>query len=159
MHLGNIYLILMDGRILRDSMDMLSWRNNKLLFVIIEVIPIDMAKTSEVIVMEKLCPRFEKAMGILSTRWVGLILFELLDGTKRFSEVEASLPISGRLLSDRLKLLEKEGIVVRKVYSEFPVRIEYCLSEKGRRLEPVIRAIQTWAEENIPPEDKERQAK
>ncbi|MFD1064587.1 winged helix-turn-helix transcriptional regulator [Oceanobacillus locisalsi] len=99
--------------------------------------------------MTQLCPRFEKAMVLLSTRWVGLILFELLKGAKRFSEMETDLPISGRLLSDRLKLLEKEGIVKRNIYSEFPVRIEYTLSEKGKALEPVITDIQRWAEEYI----------
>ncbi|WP_085993964.1 winged helix-turn-helix transcriptional regulator [Oceanobacillus senegalensis] len=105
--------------------------------------------------MEKLCPRFEKAMGLLSTRWVGLILFELLEGTKRFSEMESDLPISGRLLSDRLKMLEKEGIVERNIYSEFPVRIEYSLSEKGKALEPVIKEIQNWAEDNVTMEEVE----
>lgn len=99
--------------------------------------------------MEELCPRFEKAMGLISTRWVGLILFDLLKGTKRFSEMEADLPISGRLLSDRLKMLEKEEIVERNVYSEFPVRIEYSLSEKGLELEPVIREIQNWANNHV----------
>lgn len=108
--------------------------------------------------MEKLCPRFEKAMGLLSTRWVGLILFDLLKGTKRFSEMEADLPISGRLLSDRLKLLEKEGIVERNIYSEFPVRIEYSLSDKGRSLEPVIKEIQSWAEDNISEEEVKEQS-
>ncbi|MFC3039898.1 winged helix-turn-helix transcriptional regulator [Virgibacillus xinjiangensis] len=103
--------------------------------------------------MDNLCPRFEKAMGLLSTRWVGLILFDLLKGTKRFSEMEADLPISGRLLSDRLKMLEKEGIVERTIYSEFPVRIEYSLSDKGRALEPVIRDIQDWAEAHITQEE------
>ena len=102
---------------------------------------------------ETLCPRFEKAMELLSKRWVGLILFDLLKGTKRFSEMEADLPISGRLLSDRLKMLEKEGIVERKVYSEFPVRIEYSLSEKGRALEPVIRESQSWADKHVKPEE------
>lgn len=106
---------------------------------------------------QNLCPRFEKAMELLSKRWVGLILFDLLKGTKRFSEMEADLPISGRLLSDRLKMLEKEGIVERKVYSEFPVRIEYSLSEKGRALEPVIREIQSWADEHITPEEVEKE--
>lgn len=108
---------------------------------------------------EILCPRFEKAMGLLSTRWVGLILFDLLKGTKRFSEMEADLPISGRLLSDRLKMLEKEGIVERNIYSEFPVRIEYSLSDKGRALEPVIREIQSWADGHITPEEVAEDAK
>lgn len=96
-----------------------------------------------------LCPRFEKAMELVSKRWVGLILSELLKGTRRFSEMEASLPVSGRLLSDRLKLLEKEDIVARSVYSEYPVRIEYSLTDKGKSLKPVIEELQSWAEDWI----------
>ncbi|MFB4169849.1 winged helix-turn-helix transcriptional regulator [Virgibacillus sp. JSM 102003] len=103
--------------------------------------------------MSDLCPRFENAMEIISKRWVGLILFELLEGTKRFSEMEADLPISGRLLSDRLKLLEQKEIIKRNIYSEFPVRIEYSLSEKGKALEPVIREIQHWADDWVSMED------
>ncbi|MBP1948931.1 winged helix-turn-helix transcriptional regulator [Virgibacillus litoralis] len=103
--------------------------------------------------MSDLCPRFENAMEIISKRWVGLILFELLEGTKRFSEMEADLPISGRLLSDRLKLLEQKEIIERNIYSEFPVRIEYSLSEKGKALEPVIQEIQHWADDWVSMED------
>ncbi|SDQ11818.1 transcriptional regulator, HxlR family [Virgibacillus subterraneus] len=103
--------------------------------------------------MSDLCPRFENAMEIISKRWVGLILFELLEGTKRFSEMEADLPISGRLLSDRLKLLEQKDIIERNIYSEFPVRIEYSLSEKGKALEPVIQEIQHWADDWVSIED------
>lgn len=93
-----------------------------------------------------LCPRFEQAMEVISKRWVGLILSELLKGTRRFSEMETQLPVSGRLLSDRLKLLVKEGIAERTVYSEYPVRIEYSLTEKGEALKPVISELQNWAE-------------
>ncbi len=103
--------------------------------------------------MSDLCPRFENAMEIISKRWVGLILFELLEGTKRFSEMESDLPISGRLLSDRLKLLEQKEIIERNIYSEFPVRIEYSLSAKGKALEPVIREIQHWADDWVSMED------
>ncbi|MGP4106232.1 winged helix-turn-helix transcriptional regulator [Virgibacillus sp. L01] len=103
--------------------------------------------------MSDLCPRFENAMEIISKRWVGLILFELLEGTKRFSEMEADLPISGRLLSDRLKLLEQKEIIERNIYSEFPVRIEYSLSEKGKALKPVIQEIQHWADDWVSMED------
>ena len=100
-----------------------------------------------------LCPRFEKVMELISKRWVGLILSELLNGTRRFSEIEANLPVSGRLLSDRLKLLEKEGIVTRSVYSDYPVRIEYSLTEKGESLRPVIEELQTWADEWVSMEE------
>jgi len=93
----------------------------------------------------QLCPKFEEAMHLLSKRWVGLVLSELLKGPRRFSEMEANLPISGRLLSDRLKMLEKENIVMRSVYTEYPVRIEYTLTPKGEALEPVIQAIKQWS--------------
>ncbi|WP_407269175.1 winged helix-turn-helix transcriptional regulator [Radiobacillus sp. PE A8.2] len=107
--------------------------------------------------MQQLCPRFEKAMQLFSKRWVGLILFELLDGSKRFSEMETELPVSGRLLSERLKLLEQELIVERKVYSEFPVRIEYTLTDKGKALEPVIREIKNWSENWVSQNEIEQQ--
>lgn len=97
--------------------------------------------------MKELCPRFEKAMEIFSKRWVGLILFELLEGPKRFSEMESELPVSGRLLSDRLKMLEQEDIISREIYSEFPVRVEYTLTDKGKAMSPVINEIKTWSEQ------------
>jgi DNA-binding HxlR family transcriptional regulator len=94
-----------------------------------------------------LCPKFEKAMRILSQRWSGLIIYQLLSGPQRFCTIESSLPVSGRLLSERLKDLEQEGIVKRDVYPETPVRIEYSLTEKGRSLEPVLKEIEKWSQE------------
>ncbi|MFB6467097.1 winged helix-turn-helix transcriptional regulator [Cytobacillus sp. Hz8] len=96
-----------------------------------------------------LCPRFEKAMNILGQRWTGLIIYQLISGPQRFCHIESSLPISGRLLSERLKSLEKEGIVKRDVYPETPVRIEYSLTEKGRSLEPVLRELEKWSNQWI----------
>jgi len=95
---------------------------------------------------EKICPKFEKAVSILNKRWTALIIFQLLQGAQRFCQIESSIGISGRVLSEHLKLLEKEGIVIRKVYDETPVRIEYSLSEKGQALEATLREIQKWAE-------------
>jgi DNA-binding HxlR family transcriptional regulator len=95
----------------------------------------------------QLCPKFEKAMQLLGKRWTGLVLYQLLFGCQRFSEIESALPISGRLLSERLKELEEEGIVNRTVYAEVPTRVEYYLTEKGRNLKPIINEIQLWAEE------------
>src|SRR5699024_12668391 len=99
-----------------------------------------------VMTMSHLCPRFEKAMEILSKRWAGLILSELLAGAKRFSEIESDLPISERLLSERLQLLERERIMKREVYSEFQVRNESTLTEKGQALAQVIRGIKRCGE-------------
>lgn len=93
------------------------------------------------------CPKFEKAMSILGQRWTGLIIHQLLNGPQRFCTVEAAMPISARVLSERLKDLEKEGIVKRQVYPETPVRIEYSLTEKGLALKPLMNEIATWAEQ------------
>ncbi|MFE4710801.1 MULTISPECIES: helix-turn-helix domain-containing protein [Bacillales] len=98
-----------------------------------------------------LCPRLQKSMDIMGKRWTGLIIYQLLHGPQRFSTIEASLPVSGRLLSERLKDLEQEGIVLREVFPETPVRIQYSLTEKGRALESVIRDLQQWSEDWIEP--------
>ncbi|PKG22450.1 winged helix-turn-helix transcriptional regulator [Niallia nealsonii] len=84
-------------------------------------------------------------MNLLGKRWIGLIVTQLLSGKKRFSDIENSLPISGRLLSERLKELEELGVVDRKVFPEVPVRIEYLLTDKGKELEMVINSIAAWA--------------
>ncbi len=93
-----------------------------------------------------LCPRLSKAMELIGKRWTALIIYQLLEGPQRFNAIESALPISGRLLSERLKELEKEQIVERKVYSEVPVRVEYTLTDKGRSLEGAVREIETWAQ-------------
>jgi len=95
---------------------------------------------------DEVCPRFEKGMQIIGKRWSGLIVHQLIGGPQRFCNIESALPnLSGRVLSERLKELEQEGIVLRSVYPETPVRIEYSLTEKGRALEPVFREIEKWS--------------
>lgn len=99
--------------------------------------------------MEKfhMCPRFENAFELLGKRWTGLIIRTLLNGQNRFSDIEEAIPnMSARMLTERFKELEKEGIIMRKVYPETPVRIEYELTEKGRDLQSVMDEIQKWAE-------------
>ncbi|MED4227236.1 helix-turn-helix domain-containing protein [Neobacillus cucumis] len=98
----------------------------------------------------EICPRFEKAMGLLSQRWTGLVIYQLLTGSKRFCTLEASMGISGRVLSERLKELENQGIVKREVFPETPVRIEYSLTDKGLALEPIIREIEKWSQTWLP---------
>ena len=99
--------------------------------------------------MEKfhMCPRFENAFELLGKRWTGLIIRTLLSGRNRFSDIEESIPnMSARMLTERFKELEKAGIILRKVYPETPVRIEYELTEKGRELQSSMDEIQKWAE-------------
>jgi DNA-binding HxlR family transcriptional regulator len=95
---------------------------------------------------KSICPRFEKAMSILSQRWTGMIIYQLLTGPQRFCTIESSIGVSGRVLSERLKDLENEGIVKRDVIPETPVRIEYSLTEKGSALEPLMKEIENWSQ-------------
>jgi DNA-binding HxlR family transcriptional regulator len=92
------------------------------------------------------CPVYHRAIELIGRRWTGAILRILLGGPTRFSDIAGAIPgLSDRLLSERLKELEAEGIVTRTVYPETPVRIEYALTESGLALEGVIDAVSTWA--------------
>jgi DNA-binding HxlR family transcriptional regulator len=93
------------------------------------------------------CPLYHQAVELIGRRWTGAILRALLAGQTRFSEVTAVVPgLSDRLLSERLKELESQGIVTRVVIPDTPVRVEYHLTEKGRDLHAVIEAVSEWAE-------------
>ncbi|MCZ8513902.1 helix-turn-helix domain-containing protein [Paenibacillus filicis] len=86
-----------------------------------------------------------QAVQLLSKRWTIFLLDKLLEGPQRFSGMEGCLAISGRLLSERLKELEAEGLVQRNIYPETPVRVEYVLTEKGRAFKPVLDEIRNWS--------------
>jgi DNA-binding HxlR family transcriptional regulator len=93
------------------------------------------------------CPRYEHAVQLLGKRWTGLILDALMNGPRRFCEMTAAVEgLSDRVLSDRLRELETEGVVERIVFPQIPVRVEYRLTAKGLALKPVTDAIHTWAE-------------
>ena len=95
---------------------------------------------------EACCGKYHQAVELVGKRWTGAILFVLMDGPLRFSEVKVLVPdLSDRLLSERMKELESEGIVERHVIDEMPVRVEYCLTSKGRALEPAVRSLKVWA--------------
>ena len=92
------------------------------------------------------CSLYHHAVELVGKRWTGAILMVLMDGPLRFSEIGQLVPdLSDRLLSERLKELEGEGIVERRVIEEVPVRVEYCLTAKGRALEPAVRSLKVWA--------------
>ncbi len=94
-----------------------------------------------------MCPKFENAFELLGKRWTGLIIRTLLNDQNRFSDIAEAIPnMSARMLTERFKELEKEGIIIRKVYPETPVRIEYELTKKGRDLQSAMDEIQKWAE-------------
>jgi DNA-binding HxlR family transcriptional regulator len=83
-------------------------------------------------------------------KWKGAIIFHLMGGTKRFSELKRLLEgVTQRVLTLELRQLEESGIVQRRVYAQVPPRVEYSLSELGRTLEPIIQIKQTWGKEYL----------
>jgi DNA-binding HxlR family transcriptional regulator len=106
---------------------------------------------------ENLCPRFHVAVELIGGRWTGAIINRLLAGRARYNELRAAVPeISDRMLSERLRALEIEGVVTRTVVPETPVRVEYELTSKGRALQDALDAIGKWASRWISDEDLAR---
>jgi DNA-binding HxlR family transcriptional regulator len=100
------------------------------------------------------CPSYHYAVELIGRRWTGAIMRAMYCGEIRFSDITKTIPgLSDRLLSERLKELEHAGIVERTVFPETPVRIEYRLTEKGNALGEVMKAIATWSEEWVTPEE------
>lgn len=93
-----------------------------------------------------LCPHFHAAVELIGRRWAGAILFTLLGGPLYYRELGAVVPgMSDRLLSQRLRELEAEGVVERCVHEGPPARVSYALTDAGRELEPAIRELHAWA--------------
>jgi DNA-binding HxlR family transcriptional regulator len=102
------------------------------------------------------CPRFHHAVELIGRRWTGAVIRALLSGVTRFGELREAIPgLSDRMLSERLKELESEGIIERVVTPETPVRIDYRLTEKGRALADAVQAVGAWAETWLPAPDAE----
>lgn len=83
--------------------------------------------------------------GFIGGKWKSVVMWYLLGGTKRFGELKARIPaITDKMLSTQLRALEEDGFVQRVIYAEVPPRVEYSLTEEGRSLEPVLRAMAAW---------------
>jgi DNA-binding HxlR family transcriptional regulator len=94
--------------------------------------------------LQQTCP-VRAALDVIRGRWKPSILFELKEGAKRFSELQAALPeITAQTLTVQLRQLEADGVVTRSVCAEIPVRIAYSLSEYGRSLSDVMDQLETW---------------
>ena len=93
------------------------------------------------------CSRFHQAVELIGGRWTGAIIQTLLQGKTRYALIKAAIPdITDRMLSERLRSLESEELLTRRVVPESPVRVEYELTEKGRSLQSSLTAIGVWAE-------------
>lgn len=92
------------------------------------------------------CP-VEATLDVIGGKWKGVVLFHLLEGVHRFSQLRRKLPsVTQRMLTKQLRELEMAGLVLRTVYPEVPPRVEYGLTELGETLRPVIVALKTWGD-------------
>ena len=94
----------------------------------------------------EVCPHFHAAIELIGKRWTGAIVCALTARPMRFGELGKVVPgLSDRLLSQRLRELEEEGLVRREVEAGSPVRVTYSLTEVGRELDPAIKELRIWA--------------
>ncbi|GII42488.1 winged helix-turn-helix transcriptional regulator [Planotetraspora phitsanulokensis] len=107
--------------------------------------------------VHRVCVRFHAAIELIGARWTGAILRALLTGHHRYAQIKASVPgLSDTMLAERLRTLEAQDIVERRVIATAPVQVEYHLTEKGLDLEVVLDAVKTWSHRWIPlPDDAE----
>ena len=93
------------------------------------------------------CPRYQFAIELIGRRWVGAVLRVLVGGPARFNEILAAVPgLSDRLLTERLRELETQGVVARVVAAARPIRVTYELTDCGRSLEEIVEKIGDWSE-------------
>jgi DNA-binding HxlR family transcriptional regulator len=93
------------------------------------------------------CDGFTRVIGILGKRWTGLIVRVLMGGPRRYNEILAAIPgLSDPLLTQRLRELQAEGLLERRVIPSQPVRVEYELTPAGRDLEEALRVLEAWGE-------------
>jgi DNA-binding HxlR family transcriptional regulator len=99
---------------------------------------------------QKQCP-VARTLDMIGERWTILILRDLLlHGARRYQDFQESLTgLAPNTLSARLKSLEGHSLIERKLYSERPPRLEYHLTEKGRSLGPIVRALRDWGRKNL----------
>jgi DNA-binding HxlR family transcriptional regulator len=93
-----------------------------------------------------------RAFEFLGKRWNGVLLGTLIQGPAGFAELKRGLGISDSMLSDRLVELTRAGLVERAVDTGPPVSVSYALTTNGHALLPALRALTTWAQENLPAE-------
>lgn|GEM_PF-179800 len=95
------------------------------------------------------CP-VTASIELIGGKWKTIILYSLLSGTRRFGEIAVRIPdISRKVLTEQLKELESDGLILREQYKEIPPRVEYSLTELGKSLSPVFRELEIWGTENL----------
>ena len=108
-----------------------------------------MANTEKIFgkINDRSCP-VRQSLEILGGKWAFTIVYSLFEGTKRFKELERSIEgINTRMLVKELKLMEAHDIVKRVAYSTVPPTVEYTLTNKGRKLQPILKELYKWGKE------------
>ena len=89
-------------------------------------------------------------MEVIGGKWKGVTLFHLLDGVKRFNELQRDVGnVTQRMLTKQLRELEDAGLVNREVYPVVPPKVEYSLTKKGETLRPILNALKHWGETHV----------
>lgn len=97
------------------------------------------------------CP-VEAALDIIGGKWKSIILFRVIERTRRFNELRRLIPnVTQRTLTNQLRELERDGLVKRTVYPEIPPRVEYSITDFGSTLKPVLSALTQWSEAHMLP--------
>lgn len=92
----------------------------------------------------------EAAMDALGGKWRSLIIWHLIQENLRFSQIQKIVPgISKKVLSEHLRVLEKNEFISRKVYAEVPPRVEYMITPRGKTLSTALDALESWGKENL----------
>ena len=103
-----------------------------------------MSEVKQTIPFEIECS-IEKALSVIGGKWSFLVLRELFEGTKRFGELQKAISnVSPKALTDTLRHLESNGVLIRTVHATVPVTVEYSLTEKGQSLHPILKEMKYW---------------
>lgn len=92
----------------------------------------------------------EAAIALIDGKWKSVILFHLMSGTLRFNALRRLIPgVTQRMLTNQLRELEEDGLIIRKVYAVVPPKVEYSLSPLGESMIPILTALKAWGDANI----------
>jgi Predicted transcriptional regulators len=92
----------------------------------------------------------EASIALIDGKWKSVVLFHLMDGTMRFNALRRAIPgVTQRMLTNQLREMEDDGLILRKVYAEVPPKVEYSLSPLGLSMKPILLALKAWGDANI----------
>lgn len=95
------------------------------------------------------CP-LEELLRLIGGKWKVIILWWVMDGPLRFSQLRRHLPgVTQKMLTQQLRELEADGMLMRTVYPEVPVRVEYAATERAQTLRPVLQSMQAWSQRHL----------